>query len=134
MGALTQSPKALRVLLSSHTSLVARLRQSGLGSTISGPECVSRLTLLPRLLLAETLLPGGKRILGLSKKDELLRRKELMGPPNSGSSLASALTATCSARAGALLRTPMAADVVVEVARGGAQVCICVSVHDGGSL
>eukprot|EP00967_Tisochrysis_lutea_P128886 scaffold221048_cov25-Tisochrysis_lutea.AAC.1 len=71
--------------------------------------------------LAETLAPGSKRILGLSKKDELLRRKELLGPAGSSSSLATALTSTCAERAGAFLRTAHAADVVVEVARGGTQ-------------
>ncbi|KAF5840452.1 hypothetical protein DUNSADRAFT_16686 [Dunaliella salina] len=81
----------------------------------------------------ETLAPGGKRILGLSKKDELLRRKELLGPAGSSNSLAAALTSTCAKRAGALLRTAHAADVVVEVARGGAQVCFLYALLLAGS-
>lgn len=59
-------------------------------------------------------------MLGLSKKDPLLRRRELLGPPGSPASLGSALAAACACAAGPQLRLAAAGDVVVEVARGGA--------------
>ncbi len=60
---------------------------------------------------------GGLRVLGLSKKDAVLRRRELLG--SGPSSLGAALAGACAAQAGALLRSQHACDVVVEVACGG---------------
>mmetsp|Transcript_35571 Transcript_35571/g.78981 ORF Transcript_35571/g.78981 Transcript_35571/m.78981 type:complete len:822 (-) Transcript_35571:289-2754(-) len=65
----------------------------------------------------EEAAPQGPRVLGLSKKDPLLRRKELLG--GGGSSLAHALTQLCASQAASQLRSPVACNVVVEVARGG---------------
>jgi hypothetical protein len=61
--------------------------------------------------------PGNERLLGASKKDPALRRRELLG--SGPKSLAAALTALVAARAPALLRSPAGGDLVVEVARGG---------------
>ena len=61
--------------------------------------------------------PSGPRVLGLSKKEGALRRRELLG--SGPSSLAAALTALVSERAGPLLRSPHGSEVVIEVARGG---------------
>lgn len=58
-------------------------------------------------------------VLGLSKKDPLARRQELLG--NGKPSLASSLIEVCHHRAGALMRSQQGCDVVVEVARGGAE-------------
>lgn len=61
---------------------------------------------------------GGERQLGLSKKDPLQRRKELLST-GGASSLAVTLAAAVAEAAGSLLRGPHTCDLVVEVARGG---------------
>jgi pumilio family protein 6 len=61
--------------------------------------------------------PAGERILGLSKKDPLLRRKELLGKGDK--SLTGALIKLCCEQTGSLLRSPAGCDVIAEVARGG---------------
>ena len=66
----------------------------------------------------EAAAPSGPRVLGVSKKDPVLRRRELLGSGGS-SSLAAALTALVAERTGSLLRSANGASVVVEVARGG---------------
>ena len=63
-------------------------------------------------------VPSGPRVLGVSKKDPVLRRKELLSAGGT-SSLATALTALVAGRAGPLLRSAHGASVVVEVSRGG---------------
>ncbi len=60
---------------------------------------------------------AGPRVLGLSKKDALLRRRELLG--SGPASLSAALTRLVSEQAGSLIRSPHGCDVVAEVARGG---------------
>jgi len=55
--------------------------------------------------------------LGLSKKDPLLRRKELLG--SGKGSLAAALLSAASAAAAALLHGKNSGDFVVEAVRGG---------------
>ncbi|GFR43770.1 hypothetical protein Agub_g4884, partial [Astrephomene gubernaculifera] len=62
---------------------------------------------------------GPERVLGASKKDPLLRRRELLG--SGPKSLSAALTAVVTAAAGSLLRSPHSCELVVEVARGGEQ-------------
>ena len=64
------------------------------------------------------VVPSGPRVLGVSKKDPALRRKELLSAGGM-SSLATALTALVAERAGPLLRSAHGASVVVEVSRGG---------------
>ncbi|KAG1679299.1 hypothetical protein FOA52_009329 [Chlamydomonas sp. UWO 241] len=61
--------------------------------------------------------PSGPRVLGISKKDPIARRRELLG--SGGASLATALCAVVAECAGPLLRSPHGCAVVVEVARGG---------------
>ena len=85
---------------------------------------------------AEEVKPSGPRTLGLSKKDPLLRRKELLsgggsgkgpasasasgkGPASAASSFGAMLAQLVASKASTLLRTPHSSDVVVEVARGG---------------
>ena len=61
--------------------------------------------------------PAVERVLGLSKKDALQRRSELLG--SGKGSLSVSLTSLCSARAGSLIRLPHACDLIVELGRGG---------------
>ncbi|GIL88103.1 hypothetical protein Vretimale_13967 [Volvox reticuliferus] len=58
-----------------------------------------------------------ERVLGASKKDSRLRRKELLG--RGPKSLSAKLTEVVAAEASALLRSPHSCELVVEVARGG---------------
>ncbi|KXZ52825.1 hypothetical protein GPECTOR_8g209 [Gonium pectorale] len=62
---------------------------------------------------------GAERVLGASKKDPQLRRRELLG--SGPKSLSAALTAVVAAEAPALLRSAHSCELVVEVARGGEQ-------------
>ena len=55
--------------------------------------------------------------LGGSKKDNDVRRQEVLG--EGASSLGSALCNLCSANAASMLRSPLACDVIVEVAQAG---------------
>ena len=59
-----------------------------------------------------------ERVLGESKKDPAVRRRELLG--TGPDSLGAALARAVAARAPSLLRAPPGADVAVEVARGAA--------------
>lgn len=61
---------------------------------------------------------GEERVLGLSKKDPLSRRRELLASGGKDSFAASLLRA-CTPVAGALLRGPVTCDLIVEAARGG---------------
>lgn len=61
-----------------------------------------------------------------SKKSAAKRRRELLGSGSSPSSLGSALLRALAADAGALLRAPAGADLVVEAARGGGRDAILV--------
>ncbi|KAL4423682.1 hypothetical protein ABPG75_000983 [Micractinium tetrahymenae] len=56
--------------------------------------------------------------LGASKKDPLVRRRELLSGSGSGS-LAAALAQMCAEQAGKLIRSQHGSDVLVEVCRGG---------------
>ncbi|GLI58570.1 hypothetical protein VaNZ11_000192 [Volvox africanus] len=58
-----------------------------------------------------------ERVLGASKKDARVRRKELLGA--GPKSLSAKLTEVVSAEASTLLRSPHSCELVVEVARGG---------------
>ncbi|KAG2498855.1 hypothetical protein HYH03_003047 [Edaphochlamys debaryana] len=60
---------------------------------------------------------GEERVLGASKKDPVVRRRELLGA--GPKAMSAALTAAVAAEAGALLRSPHSCELVVEVARGG---------------
>lgn len=60
---------------------------------------------------------GGERVLGSSKKDPAVRRRELLG--SGPKSLSAALTAVVAGAAAALVRSPHGGELVVEVARGG---------------
>ncbi|KAG2439363.1 hypothetical protein HXX76_004722 [Chlamydomonas incerta] len=60
---------------------------------------------------------GGERVLGSSKKDPAIRRRELLG--SGPKSLSAALTAVVAGAAVALVRSPHSCELVVEVARGG---------------
>lgn len=60
---------------------------------------------------------GEERVLGVSKKDPVQRRRELLGKGPKG--LAAALTAAVAGEAAALLRAPHSCELAVEVARGG---------------
>lgn len=57
-------------------------------------------------------------MLGLSKKDPVLRRRELLGPPGP-KGLGALLARLCVERAGELVRHAVGCDVLLEVARGG---------------
>jgi hypothetical protein len=59
----------------------------------------------------------GMRVLGISKKDPVQRRRELLGPAKGG--LAALLLQLCAEGAGSMLRDQAACDVVVECCRGG---------------
>lgn len=65
--------------------------------------------------------------LGGSKKDNDVRRQEILG--EGASSLASALCDVCSANAANMLRSPMACDVIVEVAQAGSSGVPCLHLH-----
>ena len=56
-------------------------------------------------------------VLGGSKKDDDVRRQEILG--EGAGSLAGMLCSTCGAHAADMLRDPRACDVIVEVAQGG---------------
>ncbi|GLC37797.1 hypothetical protein PLESTB_001477700 [Pleodorina starrii] len=60
---------------------------------------------------------GLERVLGASKKDPRVRRRELLG--SGPKSLSAKLTQVVGAEAMALLRSPHSCELVVEVARGG---------------
>lgn len=60
---------------------------------------------------------AGEHVLGLSKKDPVLRRRELLG--SGAKSLAYTVATLCAQRAGELVRSASGCDLVVEVARGG---------------
>ena len=64
--------------------------------------------------------PGSDRevVLGESRKDPLLRRRELLGAGKD--SVGGALVAEVCGRAGELIRSQLGGDVLVEVVRGGA--------------
>ena len=59
----------------------------------------------------------GPQEMGISKKDPLVRVQELLGKGNG--SMAQGLTSLASRKAVAMLRHGSAADVAVEIARGG---------------
>jgi len=61
-----------------------------------------------------------------SKKSASKRRREILGSGSSPTSLGSALLRALAAGAGALLRAPAGADLVVEAARGGGRDAILV--------
>ncbi|EFJ45371.1 pumilio family protein [Volvox carteri f. nagariensis] len=65
----------------------------------------------------ETDDAAAERVLGASKKDPRLRRRELLG--SGPKSLSVKLTQVVAAEAPALLRSPHSCELVVEVARGG---------------
>lgn len=86
---------------------------------------------------------AGERVLGLSKKDPTLRRKELLG--SGPKSLTAKITSLCAERAGDLIRSPAGCDLMVEVARGGlggelrqlpsaAQYTVCVHVANAAPM
>lgn len=56
-------------------------------------------------------------VLGGSKKDNDVRRQEILG--EGVGSLAGSLCSACSAHAADMLRDPRACDVIVEVAQAG---------------
>ncbi|GIL46738.1 hypothetical protein Vafri_3642 [Volvox africanus] len=58
-----------------------------------------------------------ERVLGASKKDAQVRRRELLG--SGPKSLSAKLTEVVAAEASTLLRSPHGCELVVEVARGG---------------
>lgn len=69
-------------------------------------------------------------VLGGSKKDNDVRRQEILG--EGAGSLAGMLCSTCSTHAADMLRDPRACDVIVEVAQGGSagkQECVHTSAN-----
>ena len=58
-------------------------------------------------------------VLGGSKKDNDVRRQEILG--EGAGSLAGVLCSTCSAHAADMLRDSRACDVIVKVAQGGSE-------------
>ncbi len=75
---------------------------------------------------------GGERVLGLSKKDAVTRRRELLASaPGKEACLGAAIAAVTAETAGALLRQPLACDLVVEVCRGGDGGLLCELAPDG---
>ena len=67
----------------------------------------------------EVAASSGPRVLGLSKKDPAVRRKELLSAGGAKGSLAAMLTAVVAERASELIRSPHGCEMVIEVARGG---------------
>ena len=63
--------------------------------------------------------PSGPRVLGVSKKDPAVRRKELLSAGGAMGSLAAMLTAAVAERASELIRSQHGSEIVIEAARGG---------------
>ena len=74
--------------------------------------------LIMYLCIVAMLQAGAPSELGLSKKDPLVRRREILG--SGGGCLAEALAAAVAEDVGSQLRSKPGADMFVEVARGGA--------------